>query len=112
MAPKQPVRSVPAAADLLGAWRSFEMRGALEDFGHFALYVFGPDGVYSGALANDEASTPIEGRYTYADGALTLDDGALRFKVTRVDGDLELVSAGSYLRLTRAAATPDRSGNP
>jgi hypothetical protein len=101
-APRPPAMArTPTAAELLGPWTSGTVRGALADIGTFALYVFGPDGRYTGALANETASTPLEGTYAYADGTLTFDDGALEMKATLVGDHLELVSDDAFLEMVR-----------
>jgi len=96
------VRRVPTADEIAGAWRSVAVRGDLAELGHTALYVFGPDGRYTGALAGDSECVGIEGRWTYADGRLDLDDGQLVFDVEMVDGKLRLTSPVAFLELVRA----------
>ena len=92
---------VPTAAELRGPWASRAVRGALADIGTFAVYVFGPEGRYTGALANQTESTPLEGTYVYADGTLTFDDGAIEMKATLVGSHLELTSEVAFLELVR-----------
>jgi hypothetical protein len=92
---------VPTAAELHGPWTSGAVRGALADIGTFALYVFGPDGRYSGALANETTSTPLEGTYAYADGTLTFDDGTLEMTARLVGDRLELTSEDAFLVMVR-----------
>lgn len=99
----EPAR-VPAAEEIRGAWVARAVRGALGEFGHAALYVFGGEGRYGGALASDQAATLVEGTYRYDAGVLTLDDGTLVFEA-RLSGDrLQLSSPDSYLELERLAA--------
>jgi hypothetical protein len=97
--PPRVERRLPAVAELQGAWVSTELRGALRDLGHTAVYVFGPDGKYSGAILGDEESIPIAGTYAYADGRLSFDDDALVFQVARVGGVLEWSSPDAFVRL-------------
>lgn len=104
-APRPPATArVPSAAELRGPWTSGTVRGALADIGTFALYVFGPDGRYTGALANETTSTPLEGTYAYADGTLTFDDGAVEMRAKLVGDRLELTSDDAFLVMQR----PDR----
>lgn len=99
VAPPPAVRRVPSAAELRGAWVSRDLRGALRDLGHTAVYVLGPDGKYSGAILGDEESIPVAGAYAYEDGRLSFDDGALVFEVAEVDGVLEWSSPDAFVRL-------------
>lgn len=96
----EPVRRTPTAEELKGLWISRTLRGALADLGSFAVYVFGEEGRYTGTLANEKETTPLEGRYRYADGVLTL-DGDLVLAATLVGEHLELVSKVAYLELVR-----------
>jgi hypothetical protein len=96
---RAPEGRAPTEPELRGAWRSRVLRGPLTEFGHTAIYVFGPDGAYTGALVSDVESTPIAGTYRYADGVLILDDGALEFRALRFDDRLELDGEGGFLAL-------------
>ena len=48
---------------------------------------------------SDGEATPILGTYRYADGRLSLDDGALEFRAVRFDDHLELDGEGGFLDL-------------
>lgn len=95
----QPVRRIPAAGEISGPWVSRALRGAVADLGHTALYVFGPEGRYTGALVTPTESVPIEGRYSLEAGKLSLDGGDVTFDAALADGILELTSPESYLEL-------------
>jgi hypothetical protein len=96
-----PVARTPAAAEILGAWRSTTLRGALADLGHTAVYVFAEGGTYTGALISDVEATPIGGAYAYDEGRLSLDDGAIAFAASMVEDRLLLTAEDGYVELTR-----------
>lgn len=100
------VTRTPAAAELLGAWQSTALRGALAEFGHTAVYVFAEGGTYTGTLVSDKEATPIGGAWTYEDGKLSLDDGALVFTAAFVDDRLTLASPDGYAELRRLSQPP------
>ena len=106
--PPAPTR-VPTAAELRGRWTSHVVRAALAEIGTFAVYVFGPDGRYTGALANQTESTPLEGTYVYADGILTFDDGALEMSARLVGDRLELMSEVAFLEMVRSGSPPAKA---
>jgi len=93
------VTRTPAAAELLGAWRSVALRGVLADLGHTAVYVFAEDGRYTGALVSEHEATPVGGTYEYAGGQLSLDDGAIVFTAAFVNDRLTLSSADAFVEL-------------
>jgi hypothetical protein len=97
-------RRAPDAGDLLGAWMTDEVRGALADVGEAILYVFAEEGRYTGAAVGRTECTPLEGRYVLeidGEDAALLMDGELKFKATLLDGRLALTSEGSYMVLRR-----------
>ena len=102
VAPAQ--RRAPLAGELVGAWMSVELRGALEAVGDHLVYVFAEDGRYTGAAISTAECAPLEGSYaleTDAEGAALRLDGDLLFRAAFVDDRLELVSDGSYVLLRR-----------
>jgi hypothetical protein len=100
VAPPEQVPHTPTADELAGLWHSRALRGAFAELGTFAVYVFGPNGRYSGAIAGERESTPLEGTWSFAEGVLTIDDSIeLR---ARVIGDrLQLSGEDAYLELVR-----------
>jgi len=107
VAPPEPLHIVPEAPDLYGSWRSTALRGTLADLGHTAIYVFGEDGRYTGALVSDKEATPIGGAYTYASSKLSLDDGAIVFDATLLgDGRLVLDAGDTCVELVPMGDRP------
>jgi hypothetical protein len=107
VAPAPAPGRVPAAEEIRGAWFASAIRGALGELGQAAVYVFGPDGRYSGALVGPSECVPVAGVYAYDAGRLVLDGGELEFEATLKDGRLELHSPASYLELVPVLATSD-----
>lgn len=108
----EPARAVPEASQLVGSWRSTVLRGTLAELGHAAVYVFGGDGTYTGALVSEKECTPIGGTYEYQAPKLSLDGGALVFEVTLLgDGALVLAASDTYVELVPVGERP-RAGSP
>jgi hypothetical protein len=83
------------------------LRGALAELGHTAVYVFGEDGTYTGALVSDREATPIGGAYEYRPPRLSLDGGALVLDAALLgDGRLVLEAGDAYLELVPLAPPP------
>jgi hypothetical protein len=100
VAPPPETARTPSADDLVGLWHSRALRGAFAELGTYAIYVFGPNGRYSGAIAGERESTPLEGTWTYADGVLTLDD-SIELHARLVGDRLQLSGADAFLELVR-----------
>lgn len=103
----EPVRRTPSGDELRGLWVSRRIRGTLADLGTLAVYVFGPEGRYSGVVASSTESTPLEGTYSYADGILSFDDGAFEMRATLAGEHLELTSEAAYVELAREVTPRD-----
>jgi hypothetical protein len=106
--PPPPAARTPERAELLGAWRSVVLRGALAELGHTAVYVFAEGGAYTGALVSERECTPIGGAWGYENGQLTLDDGALVFSAGLVDDRLTLSAGDTYVELVRLGGPAPR----
>jgi hypothetical protein len=102
-APPPPERRAPMEAEIQGVWVSRSVRGAFADWGSLAVYVFRPGGTYAGALAGVQDCVPLEGRWTLADGVLTLDD-ELTLDAALVGDRLELSGENAYVELVRPDA--------
>ena len=111
VAPPPKERHTPTSEELAGLWQSRAIRGAFADLGSFAVYVFGPTGRYTGAIAGNAESTPLEGEWTYADGVLTL-DGRLELQALIVGDRLQLTGPDAFLELVRPAASRTTGSAP
>lgn len=107
VAPSPQRAHMPAVDELAGLWHSCALRGSFAELGTFAVYVFGPNGRYTGAVAGERESTPLEGTWSYADGVLTI-DGSIELRARLVGGRLQLTGSDTYLELMR----PARSKRP
>jgi len=104
IAPAQ--RRAPLAGELVGAWMSVEVRGALKAVGDDLVYVFTADGRYTGAAISSAECAPLAGSYALDSDGLLRIDGVLVFRAAFVGDRLELVSDGSYLLLRRLDHSP------